>query len=124
MFSRDLERNKGLDRYGLVASHINFKITFKFFADIYNQSFYEIRPAIVIEKVPFKDIFMDYILNFWGSLSEQLLNPFMNNVGKWPNILQKSCVVHSSKFLKYVWLFFNILHEDVQYPYSWKKQIF
>ena len=31
----------------------------------------------------------------------------MHNVVKWPNILQKS-------FLKYVWSFYNIMHESVK----------
>ena len=31
----------------------------------------------------------------------------MHNVVKWPNILQKS-------FLKYVWSFYNIMHEGVK----------
>ena len=34
----------------------------------------------------------------------------MHNVVKWPNILQKSCGV---KILKYVWPFYNIMHERV-----------
>ena len=42
------------------------------------------------------------------------LNPFMHNVVKWPNILQKSCDVHTARFLKYVWPFYNI-HERVKW---------
>ena len=30
-----------------------------------------------------------------------------------PNILQKSCGVHTGRFLKYVWPFYNIMHERV-----------
>ena len=37
----------------------------------------------------------------------------MHNVVKWPNILQKSCGVNTARFLKYVWPFFNIMHERV-----------
>ena len=37
----------------------------------------------------------------------------MHNVVKWPNILQKSCSVHAARFLKYVWPFYNIMHERV-----------
>ena len=45
----------------------------------------------------------------------QKLNPFMHNVVKWPSILQKSCGVHTARFLKYVWPFYNIMHERVKY---------
>ena len=41
-----------------------------------------------------------------------LFNPFMHNVVKWPNILWKSCGVHTARFLKYVWPFYN-MHERV-----------
>ena len=37
----------------------------------------------------------------------------MHNNVKWPNILQKSCVVHTAIFLKYAWPFYNIMHERV-----------
>ena len=40
-------------------------------------------------------------------------NPFVHNVVKWSNILQKSCGVHTARFLKYVWPFYNIMHERV-----------
>ena len=40
----------------------------------------------------------------------------MQDVVKWPNILQKSCGVHTARFLKYVWSFYNIMHERVK-PY-------
>ena len=36
----------------------------------------------------------------------------MNNVAKWPNILEKSCGVSTARFLKYVWPFYN-MHERV-----------
>ena len=42
---------------------------------------------------------------------KRLLNPFMHNVVKWPDILQKSCGVDTARFLKYVWPFYNIMHE-------------
>ena len=38
----------------------------------------------------------------------------MHNVVKWPNILQKSCGVNTARFLKYVWSFYNIMHERVK----------
>ena len=41
------------------------------------------------------------------------INPFMHNVVKWPNILLKFCGVHTARFLKYVWPFYNIMHERV-----------
>ena len=39
-----------------------------------------------------------------------LTNPFLHNVEKRP----KSCGVHTVKFLKYVWPFFNIMHERIK----------
>ena len=48
------------------------------------------------------------------SLCCLLFNPFMHNVVKWPNILLKSCGVHYSRFLKYVWPFYNIMPERVK----------
>ena len=36
------------------------------------------------------------------------VNPFMHNVVKWPNILKKFCTVHTARFLKYVWPFYNM----------------
>ena len=33
---------------------------------------------------------------------------------KWPNILQISCGVNTTRFLKYVWPFYNIMHERVK----------
>ena len=38
----------------------------------------------------------------------------MHNVLKWPNILLKSCGVNTAKFFKYVWPFYNIMHERVK----------
>ena len=38
----------------------------------------------------------------------------MHNVVKWPNILEKSCGVNTARFLRYVWLFYNIMHERVK----------
>ena len=32
---------------------------------------------------------------------------------KWPNLLLKSCRIHTARFLKYVWPFFKIIHERV-----------
>ena len=46
------------------------------------------------------------------NLHHGFINPFRHNV-KWPNILQKSCSVNTVRFLKYVWPFYNILHERV-----------
>ena len=45
---------------------------------------------------------------------ESTFNPFMHNIVKWPNILQKSCSVHTARFLKYVWPFYNIMHDTVK----------
>ena len=38
----------------------------------------------------------------------------MHNVVKWPNILKTSCGVNTTRFLKYVWPFYNIMHERVK----------
>ena len=37
----------------------------------------------------------------------------MHHVVKWPNVLQKSCGVHTARFLKYVSPFYKIMHERV-----------
>ena len=37
--------------------------------------------------------------------------PFMHDVEKWSNILWKCFGVHTARFFKYVWPFFNIMHE-------------
>ena len=44
----------------------------------------------------------------------QRVNPFVHNVVKWPNILLKSCGVNSARFLKYIWPFYNTMHERVK----------
>ena len=44
----------------------------------------------------------------------KLLTFFMHNVEKWPHILWKFCGVHAGRFLKYIWLFFNIMHEMIK----------
>ena len=36
------------------------------------------------------------------------------HVEKWPNIILKSCGVNNAKILRYVWPFFNIMHEKVK----------
>ena len=38
----------------------------------------------------------------------------MHNIVKWPNILWKSCGVPTTRFLKYVCPFYNIMHERVK----------
>ena len=40
------------------------------------------------------------------------------HVVKWPNILQISCGVHTARFLEYVWPFYNIMHEKVNFSVS------
>ena len=50
-----------------------------------------------------------------------LFNPFMHNVVKWSNILSKPCGVHTARFLKYVWPFYNITHEKVKLRNDIKK---
>ena len=37
----------------------------------------------------------------------------MHNVVEWPKILLKSCGVKTARILKYVWPFYNIMHERV-----------
>ena len=39
---------------------------------------------------------------------------FMHNVEKWPDVLYKSCGVNTARFLKYVWPFYNAMHERVK----------
>ena len=41
-------------------------------------------------------------------------NLFMHNAVKWPNILLKSYGENKAGFLKYVWPFYNIMHERVK----------
>ena len=50
----------------------------------------------------------------FGILSKSGLNLFMYNVVKWSNILLKTCGVSNARFLKYVWPFYNIMHERVK----------
>ena len=38
----------------------------------------------------------------------------MHNVGKGPSILQKSCGIHTAKFLQYIWPFFKVMHERIK----------
>ena len=47
----------------------------------------------------------------------------MHNVVKWPNILQKSFGVNTARFLKYVWPFYNIIHERVKAQIEWEEII-
>ena len=42
----------------------------------------------------------------------------MHNVVKWRNILKKPCGVNTARFLKYVWPFYNIMHERVKSLFS------
>ena len=65
-----------------------------------------------------------YVLYQWSpsQLSSQdnqihWINSFMHNVVKWPNILLKFLIFKTT--LKYVWPFYNIIHERV----NRKKQI-
>ena len=51
---------------------------------------------------------------YFKVLSETLFSPSMHNVEKWPDILKKSDGVHTASFLKYIWPFFNIMHERVK----------
>ena len=51
---------------------------------------------------------------FFIFLSVYFFNPFMHNVVKWPNILKRSCVVNTARFLKSVWPFYNIMYERVK----------
>ena len=46
-----------------------------------------------------------------ASILVYLLNLFFLNVKKWPNMLQKSCGVHTVRFIKYVLPIFNIIKE-------------
>ena len=47
----------------------------------------------------------------------------MHNAAKWQNILQKSCGVHTARFLKYVWPFYNIMHERFKWQDDNKSQV-
>ena len=54
------------------------------------------------------------VSGMFSEMGSELVNPFMHNVVKWPNILYKSFDVHTARFLKYVWPFYNIMHERVK----------
>ena len=58
----------------------------------------------------------------WFAVSP--FNHFMHNVVKWPNILLKSCVVNTVRFLKYVWPFCNIMHARVNNEIGLKRRTF
>ena len=38
-------------------------------------------------------------------------------------ILQKSCGVHTAKFLKYIWLFFSAIYESVKTRNYWRRNL-
>ena len=42
------------------------------------------------------------------------MNPFMQNIKKMTKHTFKSCWVHTANFLKYVWPFFNIMHQRLK----------
>ena len=46
-------------------------------------------------------------------LLKKLFNPVTHDVKKWPNMFEIFYGVHTARFLKYVWSFFNIMHERV-----------
>ena len=56
------------------------------------------------------DLVLFSYLYYYGLES---VNPFIHNIVKWPNILLKSCGLNTANFLKYVWPFYNIMHERV-----------
>ena len=58
--------------------------------------------------------FLNWTNGIKARKASHLINPFMHNVVKWPNILQKSCGVNTARYLKYVWPFYNIMHERVK----------
>ena len=41
------------------------------------------------------------------------INLSVHTVGKWKNILWKSCGVNTARLLKYVWPFFKTMHKRV-----------
>ena len=51
-----------------------------------------------------------------GLSDQQSFNSFMHNVVKWPK-KKKKCGIHTARFLKYVWPFYNIMHERVKLPF-------
>ena len=68
-----------------------------------------IRGAVRTEK--YQDRNFEIFRISFSTFSRHTLNPFMHNVVKWPNILEKSCGVNTAKFSKYVWPFYNIMNE-------------
>ena len=52
-----------------------------------------------------------------------LINSSMHNVKMWPNILLESSDVNIARFLKYVWSFFNNVHERVKALVSTRHNI-
>ena len=66
-------------------------------------------------------IIIETILNETQVQSTWHINPFMQNVVKWPNVLQKSCGIHTARFLKNVWPFYHIMHERVNVV-TWKMK--
>ena len=52
------------------------------------------------------------------SMFLKLTHCFMDDVEKWPNMRWMSWGVHTVNFLKYVWWFYNIMHERVKGPNS------
>ena len=51
---------------------------------------------------------------FQLSATRRFLTPFMYVV-KWPNILQKFYGVNIARLLKYVWPFYNIMYERINF---------
>ena len=51
-------------------------------------------------------------------------NLFVHNIKKWSNMLQKSCGVHTARFLKYVWPFFKIMDERFMSKNITKRESF
>ena len=49
------------------------------------------------------------------SIYVRCFNSIMNNVEKWPKILQKSSTVQTARFFKCVWPIFGNIHEKVYY---------
>ena len=67
----------------------------------------------------FEETFFCYLRAYLlACFYEEHLNPLMHNVVKWPNILLKSCGVNTARFLKYVWPFYNIMHQRVKFHIS------
>ena len=61
----------------------------------------------------------NFIANFEHINSNiQYFKSFMHNIEKWSNILCKSLGVHTIKFLKHIWSFFNIMQERVKLVFA------